>query len=523
MVWRQLRVNRNVLIVLAALVTINDIVQVTSYESVFPDPNTRASALAEFTGNGALRALYGFPYDITEPTGWLAWRSMGFMGIVMAMWAAFITVGALRGEEEAGRGELALSQPQPRRVWFAAALAAVTIEALVVGAVNVAGLSVFCVTKGLMTFAGTVGISLQLVLPALLFAGVAAVASQLIGTARGARIATAAVLAVAFFVRTAADAGSGMEWLRWLTPLGWFEELHPPASPSVVALAAIAATAVVLVLASMPMLAVRDVGLGLLPHSDSRKPRRFLLGAPWQAALRDDLPQLSMWVIGATLIMGLEGSLTKTVLDLIRTNSQFGRIFGDSFGLNAYIAAIFSLVQVAITLLVVTMVVGARGEEASGRLELLLAGPLSRTRWLLSRAALAAAAALALALLSAIATWAGARVVGQDVALGGLVEAAFNSIPIIIVSAGATIAALALVPRAVAFAYAAVAVLYLWDALGTAIRAPAWSLDVSPFHAVAQVPFEDFAVLPAAILTAVGVALAAVAAMAFRGRDLVTG
>jgi ABC-2 type transport system permease protein len=114
MVRRQLRVNRTVLIVLTALVTINDIVQVTSYQSVFPDPSTRAAALASFTSNGALRAFYGYPYDITDPTGWPAWRSIGFMVVVMAMWAAFITVGALRREEEAGRGELALSQPQSR-------------------------------------------------------------------------------------------------------------------------------------------------------------------------------------------------------------------------------------------------------------------------------------------------------------------------------------------------------------------------------------------------------------------------
>lgn len=50
--------------------------------------------------------LYGYPYDIGDATGWVAWRSMSFVGIVMAVWAMVVVSGALRGEEDAGRGEL---------------------------------------------------------------------------------------------------------------------------------------------------------------------------------------------------------------------------------------------------------------------------------------------------------------------------------------------------------------------------------------------------------------------------------
>jgi ABC-2 type transport system permease protein len=523
MVRRQLRVNRTVLIIMTALTAINNIVQIRAYQSVFPNPNTRAVVLASFTSNGALRALYGYPFNIANPTGWLAWRSLGFIAVVMAIWAAFITVGALRGEEEAGRGELALSQPQSRRLWFTAALAAVTIETLVIGAVNVAGLAAFCVTAGLMTFVNCLEVSLELILPAILFAAVGAVTSQLIGTTRGARIAAAGVLAVAFSVRTVADAGNGISWLRWVTPLGWVEELHPPSTPSPVAVAAIAVGCIVLIAAALRMLAVRDIGLGLLAHNDSRKPRPLLLGAPWQAALRDDLPQLGMWLAGSLFYTLLLGSLTKTLLDLVKSNSAFAKLFSRSFGVNALMAASFSIIQVIVTLLVVTMVVGARGEEASGRLELLVAEPLSRIGWLLSRAALAAGAALALALVSAVALWFGAVLSGQDLALGSLIEAALNCVPLIALTAGVSVAVFATAPRAVAFVYAPVAVAYLWDALGTAMKAPAWSLDVSPFHALAAVPAQDFAVLPAAILTVIGLALMVLGVSVFRRRDLAAG
>jgi ABC-2 type transport system permease protein len=523
MVRRQLRVNRTSMIVMAILWTVNNIVQTTAYSSIFPNPSGRAATLATFTSNGALRALYGYPFDISNPTGWLAWRSLGFVVVVMAMWAAFITVGALRGEEDTGRGELALSQPQSRRMWFSAALVAVAIETLVIGVVNVVGLTVFCVTSGLMTVVDTLEVGLQMVLPALLFAAVGAVMSQLISTARAARIACAALLLVAFFTRTGADAGVGITWLRWATPLGWFEELHPPAAPSPFAIIAIVLACLLLLLAALRMLAARDIGRGLLPQRESRRPRRFLLGAAWQAALRDNLPQLSMWLVGGLLTMLLMGSLAKTLLDLVKSNSTFSGLFGQDFALNAYLAAAFSLVQLFITLLAVTMVVGARGEEASGRLELLVAEPLSRSRWLLSRAALAAGAAFALAVLSALALWAGAMSTGQSAGVGSLLEAALNCIPLIFVSVGAAVALLAVAPRAVAFAYAPVAVAYLWEALGTAFKVPAWTLDVSPFHWLATVPAQGFAVFPAAVLAAIGVALLSAATMVFRRRDLAIG
>ena len=363
----------------------------------------------------------------------------------------------------------------------------------------------------------------QLIVPALLFAAVVGVTSQLIGTTRGAWISAATVLAVAFFLRTAADASSGNSWLRWTTPLGWVEELHPPAAPSPVALMASVAACAVLVFVALRMLAVRDIGVGLLPHSDTRNPGYFLLRNPWQTALRDDLPQLSIWLAGSLFYTLLLGSLAKTLLDLVASTSAFGKLLGHSFGLNAYIAASFSVVELIVTLFAVTLVVGARGEEASGRLELLTAGPLSRIGWLLGRAGLASGLALVLALLSAMALWVGAEVTGQSMSFGSLIEAAFNCIPLIVISVGAAVAILAITPRAVAFIYAPVAVFYLWDALGTAIKAPTWTLNISPFHALAEIPAQDFAILPALILTVIGLIFGALGLSVFRGRDLATG
>jgi ABC-2 type transport system permease protein len=521
MVRRQLRVNRTWLIVMTYLMAIFNVVQIQAYRSAFPDPATRDALLKAFAGNSGLRALYGYPFDITNVTGWVAWRNMSTIGVIMAMWAAIVVSGGLRGEEEAGRAEITVSQPQSRNRWFAAALTAAGIQTAVIGAVSLAAMALVGIPQGLMQFSGCVELTLQLVLPALLFGAVGALMSQLFGTTRSARVATAGVLAVAFLLRTAADTGNGLTWVRWLSPLGWFEELRPPATPSLAAVAAILVASAALIAASVPMLARRDIDLGLLPHSDSRRPRRWLLGSPWQAALRDDIPQLSVWLVATVACVALMGGLTKTVLDFAHGDSSLSQLIGSSFGVNSFVAATFTLVQLVVVLLAVTLMVAARGEEASGRLELLIATPLSRVSWLVNQAVLATAVALALALISALAMWAAAAAAGQALDLGRMLEAGLNCLPLIVIAVGFAVAVLAVAPRGVGFVYAVVGVAYLWDALGTVLHAPAWLLDVSPFHVLALVPVDDVALLPALVLSGIGVALAAAGTSRFHSRDLV--
>ncbi|MEV5837636.1 ATP-binding cassette domain-containing protein [Nocardia sp. NPDC052112] len=61
------------------------------------------------------------------------------------------------------------------------------------------------------------------------------------------------------------------------------------------------------------------------------------------------------------------------------------------------------------------------------------------------------------------------------------------------------------------------------DALGTALKAPNWSLQLSPFHALARVPMQHFALTPALWITAIGLGSFGAALFAFRRRDLAMG
>ncbi|MRH87604.1 hypothetical protein GFY24_09080 [Nocardia sp. SYP-A9097] len=522
LVRARLRVNRISLAAMAILMAIFCVAALQTYVAAFPDRSTRTTMLAPLVNNGALRVLYGYPFDIADPAGWVAWRTMTSAGIIMAMWAVVITSGALRGEEDAGRGELVLSGVQPRRRWFAAALTATAVQTVIIGAVMVIALAAVGLPQHLLTFANCAELGLQLMLPALFFAAVAALTSQLAPTARAARLLAAGILVAAFLVRAPADVREGMSWLRRLTPLGWFEELRPPAAPSPIVLTVIVLATALPILIALCLLGTRDIGRGLLGAHDSRPPRRLLLGSPWQAALRDETPQLSFWFAGTTLYALLMGGLIKTVLEFLRHTPMYAQFFGEQLAVDGFVSALYSLIQLLAALLAVTLIVAARGEEATGRLELLLAMPRSRVGWQCGRAVLAIALAATLTAIAAGSMWVGAALTGQRIRASSLLLASVNSLPLVVVTVGCATAVLALAPRAVSSMYALVAAAFLWDNVGTALQAPGWTLSLSPFHALARVPMQDLAFTPVAVLTVIGAGLFAPALYRFRHRDLIS-
>ena len=83
--------------------------------------------------------------------------------------------------------------------------------------------------------------ALAMVATACMFLAVGALTSQLAATRRQAASFAAAFLGVAYALRMIADAGVGLHFMIWLTPLGWVEELQPLTAPQPLALVPIIA------------------------------------------------------------------------------------------------------------------------------------------------------------------------------------------------------------------------------------------------------------------------------------------
>jgi hypothetical protein len=215
------------------------------------------------------------------------WRSLGLVSLIGAVWALLSATKQLRGEEDAGRWELLLAGQTTRRHAAAQAIAGLLV-----------GLSVLWVVTAVITAAvgrrsdtafsirAALFLSVALASSPLMFLAVGALTSQLAATGRQAAGMAAAVLGAAFVLRLAADSGTGLTWARWLSPLGWIDELRPLTGTRPVALAPILAFTIVVAALAVYLAGRRDLGASVVPDRSTARPRTRLLGTPLGLAVR---------------------------------------------------------------------------------------------------------------------------------------------------------------------------------------------------------------------------------------------
>jgi len=461
LVGRALRDARTRTLAFAYLFALYAYIQPVGFRHAYPKLTDRLAFVHSFAGNDAVRFFYGYPYDASTVGGYSAWRVGGTLAILAAVFGVLGAVRALRTEEDTGRAEIVLAGAIARRTVFVAAIGAVG-----------AGVALLWLGETVGFIAGSlpVGESAYLALAtatvAAVFAGVGALACQLAPARRIALELGNAVVAVSLLARVVADTSSGLGWLRWLTPLGWAEELRPFAGPQPLVLV-------------LPVLATALV-LGMVSASIS--------SAGISKSIRREIARLGT------------GSIATPT---------------------GYVSFVFIFFVLAVSLFACAQIGAARQQEADEQLETLLALPVGRVRWLGGRLLLALCAAAALSLVAGAFTWAGASAQGVSMSLPRLLEAGANCLPTTVLFLGLAALAYALVPRASAgIAYGLVSVAFLWQLVGALLGVPKLLLELTPFAHVGLVPTQAFRGDDAAVMLAIGLVAACAGLAAFRRRDL---
>jgi ABC-2 type transport system permease protein len=495
-------------------------IQPVTYRSAYPSVADREGFASSFGDNKAVRLFYGEPHDLLTTSGYTAWRVGGTLAIFAALWGLLAAVRAFRAEEEAGRTELLLAGIVARRGAYLAGLAAVAGGGLALFLAILVGLVVAGLPVGGSAYLGVAVTSVLAV-----FVGVGALTSQLAATRRMATELGVGAFAVCFVVRVIADTATGLGWLRWATPLGWAEELRPltGARPAVVVLP-LAATAVLLVVA-LRIAERRDVGSGLLAGRETGPPRLGLLSSPTAQAVRLGRGSLIAWLSGVGAFAFIIGLLANSISSAGVSKSlqqQFAKLgSGSILTPTGYLGFTFIFFILAVSLFAVAQISAAREEEASQRLETLLALPAARRRWLGGRLGVATAGAGGIALASGVFAWLGAAAVGVKVSFGLMLEAGANCLPVALLFLGIAAVAFALAPRAsTGISYGIVGLAFLWDLFGALLGAPGWVLKLSPFEDVGLVPGAPLKVGAAIVMLGLAVSCMIAAGELFRRRDL---
>jgi ABC-2 type transport system permease protein len=494
-----------------------------SLRGLYPTAARRDALAASVAGNPALSFLYGQLHG-TSLGALTAWRYLAYGALGAGLMSIFLVIRHTRADEQAGRLELTESAAVGRSAALTAALA-------VAGAANaiVMALTVIVLVVLRLPAAGAVAYALAVGGCGLVLTALAAVAAQVSGTPRGARGLAIAVLGAGFVLRGVGDSAGprGPQWLSWLSPAGWAEQVRPLAGDrwAVLALPAVAAAA--LTALAYLLAARRDLGAGLIaPRPGSAAAGRALHG-PAGLAWRLQRANLAGWSAGL-LATGLAvGAAAQGVGSLLGTSSQlrqaFERIGGQSALTDAYLAAIMSLAGLAAAGYAVSGALRLRGEESARLAEVVLVTPTGRLRWAASHLAVVLAGTAVVLAAAGIGAGLGYGLRAGDpgTQVPRLLGAALAQLPAALVVAAVAVALFGLVPRwAVAGGWTALALATLAALLGPALRLPQWLADLSPFGHVPRLPGTPASATPLIWLSAVALGLAAAGLAGLRRRDL---
>jgi ABC-2 type transport system permease protein len=479
----------------------------------YPDAAQRASRVSILkTPAGVMLGGPFFGGNETDLGVMIANELMLTLIVATSILSILTVVRHTRAEEESGAAELVMSSVVGRYARTFAALVLVgSVNALLAVAMT---LALAATGFGLIDCAG---MCLGITGAAMVFGAVAAVTVQLWRQARTATGAAMAVLAAAALVRGVGDiinhSGSA---LSWFSPIAWAQQMRAFAGLRWWPFALLVALTVALMGLSMIAETRRQYDDGILPSRGDRVNAPSIRGV---LALNLVLQrgQVIGWGV-ALFLSGLAfGSMTKSLDDAAKTNELVARVLAAQ-GYNGIYTTLTQFLAAAATGFVVATVVRLTQDEQSGIAEQVLAGSVSRWRWLLSAVAATLVGAVVLMFFAGLGNGLGAAVTMGDAGLiPRLTAAGVAHVPAMAVMAG--IAAVAVALRRPVIGWLAVTFVVLSLYLGALLRLPRWLIDLSPVGRTtlpSSVPVTAMAVM----VVAAG-ALTAVAGLIYRHREAI--
>lgn len=492
-----------------------------SLPEVYADQDAIDRYVALISGNLALIAFTGPGYGFDDPNigTILVTEVQLYSMIAMALMSVFLLNRHTRAEEDVERAELLRSNVVGRHAAAAAAVVVVALANLAVAAACTIG---FIALDYPTT--GSIALGASLLGAGWVFLGVTAVTTQVASSGRGAVGAASAVLLAAFVLRAVGDVGENL--VRWVSPLAWAQSVRAFADERWWPIALCAVVALALVVTGFWLSSRRDVGSGLVPPRLGPAAARQGLTRPAGLAVRLQGGMMAGWTVGMFLMGVALGSMGEDVGDLIDDNPIWEDLVLQS-GSEVLVDSFFATTMVMMAMISLGFSLAAvqrlRGEESAGRVEAILATPMSRTRWALSHVLVGVVGTVLVMGATGLGTGlAHATRSGDAGDIARLVAAGLLTVPAMLVVLAAGVALFGIRSAATGASWALLAVVVIVGFLGDLLRVPTWARQLSPFTHLPAYPAEPMAWTPVVVLLALAIALVAVGLVAFRRRDLDT-
>jgi ABC-2 type transport system permease protein len=488
-----------------------------NYQQLYPTEESLKVVQGVLT-NPSLVALNG-PLFAVSIGALTAWKIGATELVLVALMSLLTVVRHTRHEEETGRQELIAAGVVGRYAPLTAALLTVGLANAVIAVLVMLGLIGVGLAAG-----GALALGLATAFTGLVFAAIGAVAAQLTASARSATGIAAGVLGAAFLLRAVGD--SGPTWLTWISPIGWGMRVRSFAGEQWWGLSLPLVLTVGLALAGYGLVARRDIGAGLLRQRPGPAEAGAGLRSPFALAWRLQRGVLIGWIVAMAISGAVLGGAAKGLASATGLSDQMMEVLtriGGRAGLaDVFLAACFGIIGFVSSAFTVQATLRLRSEETGGRVEPLLATPVSRISWALSHLVFAwlgtAVVLLAAGLGAGLAYGAEIGDVGGQV--GRAVAGELVQLPAAWVLAGLGLALFGLAPRLSSLAWAALIACAVLLELGALLGLSQWVVDISPFAHVPKLPGAAFTAVPLLWLCVIAVALAAAGLAGFRRRDV---
>lgn len=531
-----LRLGRMGAIATAALGTVGAIAQPLAFATLAGNTPAERAVFGQQMELLALQLTYllPLPHGLGTMAGWIEWRALGFLEVVVGFWAVMAASGAGRGDEERGLVEHWLAQGVSRGRYIGLRIVAFAALAMAAStlAVGAAGVGAAIVNDGVP--AGALALQgVALVGLVLCCYAVALLAAQFVTTRRGAITLGGAVLLILYLVNVVDRNGAEVAAIRSLSPFWLYDQNHPLTAGGVLDLSStlglFAAAAAITVLAVVAFVR-RDLGAPLVRRTprDARPTVRPagnpLLRVPVLAILDQQRVSLVAWtaVVAALGLFFL--SFTRTLVDAMLATPSF-RVYMERAGIATYTAFIglswFSALVLLVSLYAIVQANGWAADDQEGRLEIFAAQPISRARIVVERLAALLIGAAVIVAASSLALLIGAASADISLEVGRVVVGAALTLLVAFAFGGLGAAGVGWRPRLTLGILAAVAIVgYFVQELAPLFQWPEWLANLSVYALYGNPVMTSIDWAREATLLAIGAAASFAALIAMQRRDI---
>jgi ABC-2 type transport system permease protein len=424
---KTLRDSRRAIAIAAVFLAIVIVSGAAAMAAAFGRAATReqAKVLAD-TMPPVLQGLLGPPIGLTTLGGFVEWRFYAVIALLLPIWSILALSSTLAGEADRGSLDVVLSGVSTRRrvavEKVLGHLAAVAITMALTAVCLVVAGTVFATVPGdAIPVEAAVGFVALTAVLTLIPGAIAFAAAPLIG--RGAAAGLAGGLMVLAYFASAFRSSIGVFDL--IAPVSWFAWLHGHVPLAGVydwpALGAAAGVVAALLALGVWLFLRSDVGITVrVPIPGLPRPLVGLRG-PFGRSFGERLPASLAWGIGLGAYVFILTAAVPSMQELFRAVPSLSQLMARVYpGVDiASYAGVLQLTFAEFGLIVIgiaaaSLVAGWASEEASGRLETVLAAPLTRAAWVIRSGLGLYAAELVIVTCIATAAAIGASSLGDD-------------------------------------------------------------------------------------------------------------